>query len=124
MRNKLSVGVYIIIGLAVIGLISQLFTNTANFLTQIFIMIGVGVAIFAAIYFLFLRNSNSNNADDMKKYRQAVKQSKRKYTKKNAPTVNKGQHSRPGAKKVHRQVSHLRVIEGNKSKRKNRANFF
>lgn len=122
MRNKVSFGVSIIIGLAAIGLISQLFTNTVSFLTQIFIMIGVGVAIFAAIYFLILRNSS--NADDMKKYRQAVKQSKRKYHKSSAPPVKKVKNTKPAVKKVHRQVSHLRVIEGNKSKRKNRANNF
>ncbi len=51
-RNKFSLLVYAIIGLAVIGVITQLFTNTASFLTSILTMVGFAAAIFAVIYFL------------------------------------------------------------------------
>ncbi|MGY0693017.1 SA1362 family protein [Virgibacillus sp. FSP13] len=120
-RNKFSILIYIIIGLAVIGLVSQLFTNTTSFITSIFTMIGFGLAVFAVIYFVFLRNRAPSS--DMKKYKQAVKQSKSKYkdTKKQPQT----KHTQPlqMKKKTHKRASHLRVIDGNKHKRKNRATF-
>ncbi|MDY0396464.1 SA1362 family protein [Virgibacillus halophilus] len=50
LRNVFSKLVYIIIGLAVIGIIAQLVTNTSGFLKSIFIM--VGVAAVATIAFL------------------------------------------------------------------------
>lgn len=121
MRRIGSVVVAILLGLAVIGLISRLFTDTVNFLLSIFLMVAIGVVIFAAIYYFVLRNSQQPN--DMRKYRQAVKQSKQKYQKRHTPYIQKAsQQKKPRVKRVRRQVTHLRVIEGNKDKRKNRAN--
>lgn len=79
-------------------------------------MLGIGVAIFA-VFFLFLSKGRDND-DEMKKYKQAVKQSKIKYNR----TSNKPRQTRP-VKIKNKRASHLRVIEGNKSKRKNRATF-
>lgn len=122
-RNKLSILVYIIMGLAVIGIISQLFTNTSSFIANLFFMIGIGVAISAAIYFIFLRKRTPSN--DMKKYKQAVKQSKSKYKQQANPNIKSPtkKHVQPlqMKKKSTKRASHLRVIEGNKSKRKKRA---
>lgn len=120
-RNKLAVLVYIIIGLAGIGIVSQLFTNTASFITNVFLMIGISAAIFAAIYFFFFRNRSSSN--EMKKYKQAVKQSKAKYKQQSnplKPSVKK-QVQPLKSKKSAKRATHLRVIEGNKSKGKKRA---
>src|SRR5690625_581310 len=75
--------IYLVIGLAVIGVAAQLLTNTVNFFTSVFIMVGVGVAIFAVLYFLVLRQRPSS---EMKKYKQAVKQSKIKYKDSNEGT--------------------------------------
>lgn len=122
-RKKFSFFVYVIIGLALVGLISQLFTNTANFLTNILIMLGVAAAIFAVIYFVFLRKPTASN--DMNKYKKAVKQSKAKYKKqtpgKQESYSKKQKPSLP--KKRSKRASHLRVIDGNKNKSKDRASF-
>ncbi|WP_163969976.1 SA1362 family protein [Oceanobacillus halotolerans] len=122
-RSKLSILVYVIIGLAAIGLFSQLINNTANFMMNIAIMIGFGVLISAVIYFIFIRNRR--NTSDMKKYKQAVKQSKLKYKqhKNENPASAKRQQTMPIKKRLNKRASHLRVIDGNKSKRKNRATF-
>lgn len=123
MVNKGSLLVYTIIGLAIIGVVTQLFGNTASFLANILTMLGIGVAVFALIYFLVLRKPNTTN--DAKKYKQAVKQSKAKYNQQqNKPiTSSKRSQSFPVKKKSNKRASHLRVIDGNKSKRKNRASF-
>ncbi|MGP4107296.1 SA1362 family protein [Virgibacillus sp. L01] len=122
-RKKFSVFVYIIIGLAVVGVIAQLFTNTASFLTNLLMMLGFGVAVFAVIYFVFLKKRSPSH--DNKKYKQAVKQSKSKYSSQNEkprPTSKRPQPIQM-KKKLNKRASHLRVIDGNKSKRKNRATF-
>lgn len=121
-RNKISIWIYLIIGLAAVGLVSQLFTNTAGFLSSIFVMMAIGLVIFALIYFIFLKNRGTSN--EMKKYKQAVKQSKTKYTKNSSPQVKSAMQPKPlqMKRKTHRRTSHLRVIDGSKSKRKNRAN--
>ncbi|SFA71558.1 hypothetical protein SAMN04488072_101194 [Lentibacillus halodurans] len=122
-NNKGALLVYAIIGLAVIGVITQLFSNTASFLTNILTMLGFGIAVFAVIYFLVFRKRNTVN--DTKKYKQAVKQSKAKYSQRQNKSVTSSKHpqSFPLKKKPNKRPSHLRVIDGNKSKRKNRANF-
>ncbi|WP_067728082.1 SA1362 family protein [Oceanobacillus damuensis] len=124
--NKFSIFIYLIIGLAVVGLISQLLGNTVNFLTNILLMLGIGAAIFALLYFFVLRKRGPSNTDDMKKYKQAVKQSKMKYKQPkqvnfSAPANSKT--STPQKKKRNRRASHLKVIEGNKQKGKDRASF-
>lgn len=120
-RNTFSIFVYGIIGLAAIGLVSQLFTNTAQFLTQIFMTLVFGAAIFAVIYFLFFKKKAPST--DTQKYKKAVKQSKAKYeTKPKSNSKQKSQSPRR-KKKTSRSASHLRVIDGNKSNRKDRASF-
>lgn len=122
LRNKFSVVVYTIIGLAAIGIIAQLFTNTASFIGNIMMMLGFGAAVFAVIYFVFLRKRTQTN--DSKKYKQAVKQSKTKYKNDNGkPSNNSTKHTQSlqMKKKLNKRASHLRVIDGSKSKRKNRA---
>lgn len=116
--------VYVIIGLAVIGLFSQLFNNTAHFFGRIFTMLGVSIAIFAVIYFVFLKKRAPSS--DMKKYKQAVKQSKAKYKTNNKKSVRqKSPQPLNMKKKATKRATHLRVIDGNgnKQKRKNRASF-
>lgn len=116
-RNKFSIIVYILIGLAILGLFTQLTGNTLRFFINIFIMIGVGLTIFAVIYYVFIKNEEQS--DEMKKYKQAVKQSKAKYSKANK---YKGYSNKPAIKKRrNRRASHLRVIDGNKDKKKDRA---
>lgn len=124
-RHKLSLLIYVLIGLAVFGFATQLFTNTATLLTNLLIMVAIGVALYAVVYYFFLRKRTSN---DMKKYKKAVKQSKlrNKYPQsKNAvsqaPKKQTAFLNKKRSKKS--RATHLRVIEGNKQKRKNRASY-
>ncbi|WP_085991926.1 SA1362 family protein [Oceanobacillus senegalensis] len=126
-RNKWSILFYLIIGFGIIGLLSQIFTQPGSFFASIFTTIGIGIAIFAVIYFVFLRNRAPSN--DMKKYKKAVRQSKAKYNK-NTQTHNatpkhnqKKQSNLIKKKRNKRTAGHLKVIEGNKTKRKDRASF-
>lgn len=123
LRNKRSILMYAVVGLAVIGLLSQLFTNPLSLIKNLLIMLGVALAFFAVIYFITQRKQN--RSDDMKKYKQAVKQSQLKY---NQDTEDQARRIiRPSQQqmksKMRKRAPHLRVIEGNKTKRKNRANF-
>ncbi|MBA2173626.1 hypothetical protein H0266_01825 [Halobacillus locisalis] len=134
MRNWMTPIIYTLMGLAVMYIGLQLFTNTMSFLTSIVLMIGIAVLIYGAIYFFFLRNrgfgGGGGNKNEMKKYKQAVKQSKQKY-KQPTPTVKKSSLSKvapkpsvnPKRNRKRMNAPHLRVIEGNKSKDKNRASF-
>ncbi|WP_246206612.1 SA1362 family protein [Virgibacillus ihumii] len=124
MNNKFSIVVYTVIGLAVIGVVSQLFTNTASFLTTVFMMLVFGAAISALAYFFLIRKRNPTS--DSRKFKQAVKQSKAKYANTKAkPKYKSSKSSKPvqPKKRKHKRASHLRVIDGNKSKRKDQANF-
>ncbi|GLO66552.1 MULTISPECIES: SA1362 family protein [Oceanobacillus] len=120
MRNKsMTILVYIIIGLAAVGLFSQLFGNTISFLSRILVTIVIGAAIFGLLYYFFVRRNSPTNTEDRKKYKQAVKQSKTKYNSTSSPIPKKATHKKKRTKKA----SHLRVIEGSKSKKKNRASY-
>lgn len=113
--------IYAVIGLAIIGVISQLVTNTISFITSLFIMIGMGVAIFAVIYFLFIKRRTPN---ETKKYQQAVKQSQSKYKTHTTGPRRSSQKPQPTQKKkkARRRPTHLRVIDGEKSKKKRASN--
>ncbi|MBH0229844.1 hypothetical protein LCL89_01840 [Halobacillus yeomjeoni] len=133
MRNWMTPIMYTLMGLAVFYVGFQLITNTSSFLTSIVIMIGFAVLVYGAIYFLFLRNrgfGGGGNKNEMKKYKQAVKQSKQKY-KQPTPTIKKSNIAKTAVKssplgrkpRKRSSASHLRVIEGHKNKDKNRASF-
>lgn len=132
MRNWMTPIIYTLIALAVFAVGFQLITNTAGFLGQMIMMIGIAVLVYGAIYFLFLRNRSfgGGKGNEMKKYKQAVKQSKQKY-KQSTPTIKKSplakvtQKTQPNPKRNRKRMNapHLRVIEGNKNKDKNRASF-
>lgn len=114
-RSKFSIVVYAIIGLAVIGIVSQLFTNPTTLFRNILVMIGMSVVVLAVFYFIFVRNRTSINSDETKKYKQAVKQSQRKYKKPNInQSINndRNKQSIQLKRKNKRRTSHLRVIDG------------
>ncbi|GAA0602620.1 SA1362 family protein [Virgibacillus siamensis] len=124
MNNKFSIVVYTVIGLAVIGVVSQLFTNTASFLITVLLMLAFGAAISALVYFVLVKKRNPTS--DSRKFKQAVKQSKAKYANTKAkPKSGSSNRTKPfqHKKRKHKRASHLRVIDGNKSKRKDRASF-
>src|SRR5690625_4844568 len=122
-RNKRSILMYAVVGLAVIGLLSQLFTNPLSLIKNVLIMLGVALAFFAVLYFITQRIQN--HSDDMKKYKQADKQSQSKYSRQTNGQERKV--IRPNKQQMNskrnKHTPHLRVIEGNKPKRNSRVNF-
>lgn len=120
LRNKTSLIFYALIGLAVFGFIASLIDNPIGLIISLVISLAIGGAIFGLIYFFFFRNRGT---DELKKYRKAVKQSKQRYKNKNtsrsmaSPSMKKTNIIK---KKKRKDVPHLRVIEGNKNKKKNR----
>ncbi|MFC0299317.1 SA1362 family protein [Virgibacillus soli] len=124
LRNFITKMFYVVIVLAIIGLGISLFTNTLKFLTSIFLSIVFAAILFGILYFVFTRNrTGSASNQEMKKYRQAVKQSKKRYQSNEKASHTRTQHPQAVStqKKLRKRPSHLSVIEGNKSKRKNRA---
>lgn len=107
---------YIVIGLAIIGVISSFVNSPSKFIISIFMMIGVAFVIFMIFsYFVNTKSPQSNN--EMKKYRKAAKQSNAKYkNKKNVSNYNKKDNVSPLRVKGKRskRSSHLTVIEGKK----------
>ena len=118
-RNYVAYVVYVIIGLALVGIMSQLFNAPGDFFKSLLSMLLIGLIVFGIFYFLFYKNRPASS--DMRKYKQALKQSNRKYAGNHhaySKSVNK-----IALRKKKKSVPHLRVIDGQKSKRKNRANF-
>ncbi|WP_077621599.1 SA1362 family protein [Sediminibacillus massiliensis] len=124
-RNKLSLFVYVLIGLAVLGFATQLFTDTASLLKNLLIMVAIGAIIYGVVHYFFLRKRTSN---ELKKYKKAVKQSKMKYKEDTTSKKAFSQATKKSPLTKHKKPSkaratHLRVIDGNKQKSKNRATF-
>lgn len=122
-RNIGTIVISVIVGLAVVGLVSSLLKNPGSFLLSILITVVIATILFFILRAV-LRNKNEGNSDQMKKYRKAVKQSKNKYQakdtkmkQKQAAKVSKSSAKTKPKKKRHftsRKRSHLRVIEGKK----------
>lgn len=121
MRSKVvTTFVYLIIAVAAFGLFSQLFGNTVAFLSRLLISVVIGAAIFGLIYFFLMRKQPAGRrTDNMKKYKQAVKQSKSKYSQHKATKTTSYQQTKQ-KKRNPKRASHLRVIDGSKAKKKNR----
>ncbi|HIS29651.1 MAG TPA: hypothetical protein IAA78_09345 [Candidatus Avamphibacillus intestinigallinarum] len=127
-RNKFPIFLFIIVGLALLGVGYRLLTDPKGFLITILGIVGFAALIFAVAYLMFFRNRGSiSNSDEMKKYKAAVKQSKQKYQQpkpnKAVKSANKKQAKTVPLKRKsqRRKINHLRVIEGNKTDKKKRA---
>jgi len=107
---------FVIIGLAIIGVISSFVSSPSKFIISIFMMIGVAFIIFMIFSFIVnTKNPQSNN--EMKKYRKAAKQSKAKYkNQQHKSSYSKKGNVPPQRAKGRRskRASHLTVIEGRK----------
>lgn len=124
-NHKLSVWIYLLIGIAIIGLGSELLKNPTGFIMNILVIVGTGALLYGAIYYFVIRKRTTN---DLKKYKKAVKQSKKKYKNQNTNntiTKNAIKKNTPTKKKSATKTDppHLRVIDGKKQKRKDRATF-
>lgn len=127
-RNKFTLVVYFIVFLAVIGVISQLLSSPGAFVKNILTTLGVAVVLLGVLYYFFIKK-RGHSPNETKKYKQAVKQSQAKYKKDNetlaqkTETEKKPQQQASQPKRKVRKRAHLRVIDGYKDKRKNRANY-
>src|SRR5699024_508770 len=121
-RNKGSILVMFIVGLAVVGLLSSLINDPIKFLSSILIMFGVAAILFFIVRAVWNRR-NMGTSDDARKYKKAVKQSQQKY-KQEKSAVNKSAatNKKINPKKKRRNASHLTVIEGKKDKKKGNNN--
>lgn len=75
----------------------------------------IAFVLFKIMSAVLERRQTGGNSDEMKKYRQAVKQSKAKYQQ-TAPSKIKQSTAKQKRKKRRRNAPHLRVIEGKKNK--------
>lgn len=119
--------VFAIIILGLIGVITKIVTNPVGVLTFIIIvgaLIGLGI-------FLYRRFLNKQFGSEMDAYRKAARKSRKRHKGKAPKTASHLKLIRTRAKqKSHllnhtrsRNAEHLKVIEGKKRKKKNRALF-
>lgn len=115
MKKRPPVLLYLITSIAAVGLLSYIFKQPGQLLKSLMV-----IAIIATIIILVTRTIMSNRYDaanraEMRKYRQAVKQSKKRYKNhhKNQNQAKQNRHRR------RKKPSHLTVIEGNKNRNKN-----
>lgn len=134
----MSIVMYIIISLAIIGLTAQLIRDFTGFLFSILIMILIAFVIFIILSYV-ARNrmggagiGRTSSSPEARKYREAVKRSQEKYGKPNAQmnlSRNRRQQrkrDRPKRRWRRRRPTHLRLIKGKKStdnKKNDRASF-
>ncbi|WP_416827190.1 SA1362 family protein [Ectobacillus polymachus] len=116
---------FCIVGLAVFQLVMTAVQNPADLLKQLLII----VIVLGAIYLLYRLITSTGGANSRASYNRAVKQSKRKYTKRNVTPLTKNKRDSKTNKtsssmfKKKRKSTHLTVIEGKKGKKKDRASF-
>ncbi|MFC0522645.1 SA1362 family protein [Pontibacillus salicampi] len=121
---------YTIISLAIIGIAYRLFTDTQGFFKQVLFTVGFAALIIGVVYF-FINRRSGGQSNEMKRYRKAVRQSKQKYGKTNSSSIakkvkpstlkQKVTSNKSSKSKGRKDVPHLRVIEGSKNKKKDRA---
>lgn len=99
---------YGIIGLASVGLLSQLLFNPSQLLSRI-VFLAFGVVLIFFIFRLLFKQRFAS--DEMRKYRQAAKQSRLRYQQK-----SQSKQQQAFRKPLRRRASHLRVIDGHKQK--------
>lgn len=120
-RNKGSILLSIIVGLAIIGLVSSLVRNPVSFLMSILVMVGIAFVVFLIVRAVMNRRG-TGKSDEMRKYRKAVKQSKLKYNQEKQPDKKKQSFavSPVKTKKKRRHRPHLTVIDGKKTTNKHK----
>ncbi|HLR41856.1 MAG TPA: SA1362 family protein [Pseudogracilibacillus sp.] len=114
-RNKFPIVLYIVVALAGFGFVISLMRNPGGFMVSILISIAIAFLIFKVLSAV-LRRRQGETSDEMKKYREAVKQSNKRFEKQDIKPSTKRQ---PIKKKRRRRkrAPHLRVIEGKKSEK-------
>ena len=126
MKNRIPIFVASVITvLAAIGIIGMLIANPTGFLQRIAVIILIGVAIYFIARRFFIANPQNK---DQRAFLKAAKQSKKRLNHKSSD--NSSQRLSVGSltslkksSKPKKNPAHLTVIEGKKSKKKNRVSF-
>ena len=119
-RRKSPIFMYVIIGLAFIGLLSFLTKEPSRLLMILATSAVIGFIIFFVARTLIRGESFSVGGDreEMRKYRQAVKQSQQRYKSYNQSNQYEQNKRIRNPKRTRRRPTHLTVIEGKKSIKK------
>src|SRR5690625_7299762 len=80
MRKSRSLLLYFFIGLVVVGLGAQLIRNPGQLITSLLILLGITFIMFFVLRAVLNRRQGNDNPES-KKYKDAVKQSQKKYEK-------------------------------------------
>lgn len=122
MRRHLPIWIYVIFGFAAIGLVTTMLFDMTSLIRNILSTILMIAVIYGLVYFFVLRHRQPN---DLKKYRKAVKQSKKKYQQPKKSSYQQAQKQQLKQKKhakakmnKHKRAPHLRVIDGKKDPHK------
>ncbi|GEM02739.1 hypothetical protein SAMN05421839_15216 [Halolactibacillus halophilus] len=122
MRRHLPIWTYIIFGFAAVGLVTTIIFDMTSIIRNILSTILVVAVLYGLVYFFVLRHRQPN---DLKKYRKAVKQSKKKYQQPKKANYHQAQKQQMKQKKQintkrkkQKHASHLRVIDGKKDPNK------
>lgn len=119
-RRKPPIFMYVIIGLAFIGLLSFLTKEPS----RLFMILATSAVIGFIIFFVartLIRGESfsvSGDREEMRKYRQAVKQSQQRYKSYNQSNQYEQNKRIRNPKRTRRRPTHLTVIEGKKSIKK------
>lgn len=122
MRRHLPIWTYVIFLFAAIGLVTTMLFDMTSLIRNILSTMLMLAIIYGLVYFFVLRHRQPN---DLKKYRKAVKQSKKKYQQPKNSSYQQAQKQQLKQKKhaktkitKHRRAPHLRVIDGKKDSHK------
>ncbi|PKR78972.1 hypothetical protein CEY16_04245 [Halalkalibacillus sediminis] len=103
--------IYIVLILATVGLLGQLVTDPLGFIQYILMTIGFIALIGGAFYYFFIHRRRRGSSE----FRQAVKQSKKKYGTVDRKMNHNSHIQKPDKLKKNRSNrNHLKVIKGNK----------
>ena len=121
--------IYILLGFAALGLISTLQNNPM----QLFRSILIGAAIVGLIYFVFTRFRRGNSGEEYQAYRKAARKTTKKKRKQEIIKTKRSKHNPHGLTVISKEQLikrpkkksdvKLTVIEGKKTRKKNRALF-
>jgi hypothetical protein len=127
LKNRISVSIVSgILVLAAIGIIGSLIANPAGFIQRIAVIILIGLAVYFIARRFFFKSSPERK--EQRAFLKAAKNSKKRLNQKSGEAVKRSTLGsltslKKTGKSKKKSPVHLTVIEGKKSKKKNRASF-
>lgn len=117
----------VLIFLAAIGMIGKLIEDPTQVLKSIAAFLILGFVVFLIVRRLYTAKAGPKNREQQA-FRKAAKKSQKRFNRKTNPINKKTSNSPLSTIKKHKKsprksTSHLKVIEGKKGKKKNRASF-